>query len=167
LLGRYQHCEDQQILAEQQKGCVRKALGCKEQTLTIDTVVTRQAYTRGRRLHIAYNDYEKAYDSVPHSWLCEILKLYRVDRQLIKFLENMMKQWETTLILNTRRENIKIEGLKIKRGIFQGDTLSSLWFCMVLNPISSILNGNARNEAEMDNMLKKVTEFSNRDEIWS
>jgi len=42
--------------------------GRKEQ-LIIDSVVLEQAHKDNRNLYIAYNDYCKAFDSVPHSWL--------------------------------------------------------------------------------------------------
>ncbi|XP_030765049.1 uncharacterized protein LOC115889243 [Sitophilus oryzae] len=39
----------QNIVAPEQKGCIRRSLGCKEQ-LTVDTVVTRQAVVKKRNL---------------------------------------------------------------------------------------------------------------------
>ncbi|MBF2463456.1 hypothetical protein ICI39_14075, partial [Listeria welshimeri] len=33
------------------------------------------------------------------------------------------------------------EPIRIERGIFQGDSLSPLWFCLALNPLSTLLEG--------------------------
>ncbi|KAI5707887.1 hypothetical protein M8J77_011815 [Diaphorina citri] len=44
---------------------------------------------------------------------------------------------------NTRtrsNEEIRTEKLYLKNGIYQGDSLSSLWFCLAMNPISYQLN---------------------------
>ena len=51
-----------------------------------------------------------------------------------------MKKWATTLILNIGGTKVKVEDIGIKRGIFQGDSLSPVWFCLALNPLSNILN---------------------------
>lgn len=132
------HITQNKILHEEQKGCVKKSMGCKEQ-LIIDSVIHEQAIKRNRNLGIAYIDYQKAYDSIPHSWLKHILYIYKIDRTTINFLEEAMKEWKTTLIYDNKGINREIKGLRIKRGIFQGDSLSGLWFCLALNPISTQL----------------------------
>lgn len=68
----YAHVEANNTLAEQQIGCRKEHMGCKEQ-LVIDSVVMRQFHTRNRNLLIAYIDYKKDYDNIPHSWMIEVL----------------------------------------------------------------------------------------------
>ncbi|CAG4968893.1 unnamed protein product [Colias eurytheme] len=87
-----------------------------------------------------YIDYQKAYDSVPHSWLLEVLKIYKIHPTIISFLESTITKWTTRLRLNTSASTIETDTIKIQRGIFQGDTLSPLWFCLALNPLSNLLN---------------------------
>ena len=41
--------------------------------------------------------YEKAYDSVSHTWLLKILELYMIDMTLRSFLEACMGQWVITI----------------------------------------------------------------------
>ncbi len=72
-------------MTEEQKGCRKNSQGCKEQ-LIIDIITTKQAHKKNRNLSIAWIDYKKAYDSIPHSWLIEVLKIYKIDNILIKFL---------------------------------------------------------------------------------
>ena len=35
-------------------------------------------------------DYKKAYGMVPRSWIIDYLKLYKISREVIKFIENTM-----------------------------------------------------------------------------
>lgn len=51
-----------------------------------------------------------------------------------------MKEWKTTLLIETKNGTNKTREIAIKCGIFQGDTLSPLWFCLALNILSKILN---------------------------
>ncbi|KAL0810285.1 hypothetical protein ABMA28_010444 [Loxostege sticticalis] len=131
----YNHIESNQILAEQQKGCRKFSQGCKEQ-LTIDSILMRQVQKTKGELHSMYIDYKKAYDSVPHSWLLKVLGIYKIHPTLTNFLQAVMQKWATRLKL----AETETESIKIKRGIFQGDSLSPLWFCLALNPLSNILN---------------------------
>lgn len=132
----YGHLERYGILAEEQKGCRRKAQGCKEQVL-IDSVIVAP----GRKLHTAYIDYKKAFDSVPHSWILQVMEIYKIAPQLIEFLSHAMKKWETVLILRLNgMDPLQTSPIRINRGIFQGDSLSPLLFCMAMNPLSTILN---------------------------
>lgn len=132
------HCEENAILNEEQKGCRRGSLGCKEQ-LIIDSVITEQAIKKNRNLYTLYIDYKKAYDRVPHTWLVQILKLYKVDNNLVKCISALMSTWRTALHVRTQSGMIRSRMLPIKCGIFQGDSLSPLWFALAMNPLSTLL----------------------------
>ncbi|KAL1447878.1 hypothetical protein WDU94_005658 [Cyamophila willieti] len=59
-----------------------------------------------------------------------------------------MKKWQTTLSIrattSNNTTNIKSNKIKINTGIFQGDSLSTLLFCLCMNPLSTILNKNTK-----------------------
>jgi hypothetical protein len=71
---------------------------------------------------VAYIDYQKAYDSVPHDWLTAVLEIYKIDPSLRNFLQHVMQGWKTKLCANGEES----EPINILRGIFQGDSLSPL-----------------------------------------
>ncbi|KAL0851472.1 hypothetical protein ABMA28_007269 [Loxostege sticticalis] len=133
------HIEANNILAEEQKGCRQSHKGCKEQ-LIIDSTILKHANQHNKNLHLTYIDYKKAFDSVPHSWLIRVLQLYKINPTVITFLEDAMTKWKTTLSLTTKFTKIVTEEIHIGNGIFQGDSLSPLWFCLALNPLSHLLN---------------------------
>lgn len=135
----YKHLETNKLLDEEQKGCRRGSRGCKEQ-LIIDSVIMTHAKRTKDSLHTAYIDYKKAFDSVPHSWLAEILEIYQIEQHITKFLQLAMTQWATDLFMNTPTNSLYIGHIEINRGIFQGDSLSPLWFCLALRPLTTLLN---------------------------
>ena len=47
-----------------------------------------------------------------------------------------MKNWKTQLILTHESGTLMSDNINIKRGIFQGDSLSPLLFCVSLIPLS-------------------------------
>lgn len=51
-----------------------------------------------------------------------------------------MTKWTTSLHVNISNKFFTTPGIDIKRGLFQGDSLSPLWFCLALNPLSNALN---------------------------
>ncbi|VEN51470.1 unnamed protein product [Callosobruchus maculatus] len=93
-----------------------------------------------RNLHTCFIDYKKAFDSVPHSWLMKTLQIYKINPGLRQFLKSTMETWRTNIHLQAHDGHIQTDELHIRRGIFQGDSLSSLWFCLCLNPLSNTLN---------------------------
>lgn len=145
----YDHIQQHNILCKEQNGVRPQSNGCKE-LLIIDTVISKQAKIKNKNISIAWIDYAKAYDSTPHSWLLEILQIYKIDESVIEFLKCAMTSWRTSLSLklpnsssdnhNDNNNEIRTEEIHLKNGIYQGDSLSSLWFCLALNPISHQLN---------------------------
>jgi hypothetical protein len=162
----YDHCQKLNILNEEQKGCVKECFGCKEQ-LIIDTVIMEQARKNNRNIYTAFIDYKKAYDSVPHSWLIKILKIYKINLDLINFLSHVMTFWRTTLNLSINNTKLKSEPIQIKRGIYQGDSLSPLWFCLAINPLTNLLNstGYGFNIRLNNTTLSKLNHFLYMDDM--
>ncbi|XP_053691591.1 uncharacterized protein LOC128740107 [Sabethes cyaneus] len=89
---------------------------------------------------MAYIDYKKAYDSVPHSYLIKVLELYKIDGGIIRLMKHAMEMWNTSLHTTDGIEVLRSRTLSIKREIFQGDTFSLLWFCLAMNFLSKALN---------------------------
>lgn len=133
------HITENNILAWEQNGCRRGSRGCKE-VLVTDSIVANQARNRKRNLSMGWIDYRKAYDSVPHSWLLRILDIYKIDKNVVNLLKFMMDTWRTRLRVTQNFTSYETEPVYIRRGIFQGDSLSPLWFCLSLNPLSNMLN---------------------------
>ena len=84
---------------------------------------------------MAWIDYKKTYDMVPHSWIMECLDLFRVAENIKSLLVNSMEKWK----LMQYSGNSELGKVEIKRGIFQGDSLSPLVFVLALIPLSLIL----------------------------
>lgn len=162
----YEHCENNNILASEQKGCIKNSQGCKEQLL-IDAVITEQAMQNKRNLYTAYIDYQKAFDSVPHSWILKVLQIYKVPHQLIGLMKHLMSRWATRLTLSHTDGIITTDLIQIRRGIFQGDSLSPLLFCLSLNPLSHLLNANGHGFAikKQTEVLTKVSHLMYMDDI--
>ena len=77
----------------------------------------------------------KAYDMVPHRWIINSLKMYKISHEIINFIDKTMKTWRLELTAGERR----LAEAKIQRGIFQGDALSPLLFIIAMTPLNYIL----------------------------
>ena len=135
----YDHLQDQQLLEAQQKGCIRNSYGTKDQLLLNKTILDN-CRTRSTNLSTAWIDYKKAFDSVPHSWIMKCAALYKLAPNVVTFLSNSMPMWRTNIRLNHNNGAIEVNEVMIRRGIFQGDSLSPLLFCLTLDPLSKLLN---------------------------
>ena len=86
--------------------------------------------------HVAWIDYKKAYDMVPHSCIEECLDMIGASEQIKHFLSDSMKAWRVDLTCN----NQSLGGEDIKQGIFQGDSLSPLLLVLHFIPLIVILH---------------------------
>jgi len=89
---------------------------------------------------MALIDYQKAFDRVPHSWIIKSLELIGINNKVIAFTKKATTYWRTCMHLHTENELIETEDIKIQHGIFQGDSLSPLLFCICLIPLTEQLN---------------------------
>ena len=131
----YDHLHASSLLPDEQKGCRKQSRGTKDQLL-IDREVLKEARKKQRCLSMAWIDYKKAYDMVPHSWILETLKLTGVAENIRDLLKRTMSNWKTVLTSSGQ----ELGEVGIRRGIFQGDTLSPLLFVVAMIPLSYLLN---------------------------
>jgi len=62
-----------------------------------------QACKKTRNITTAFIDYQKAYDSVPHSWLKRVLQIYQIHPQIMSILERVMMGWRGRVRGSVRR----------------------------------------------------------------
>jgi hypothetical protein len=132
----YEHLHCQDVIGEEQKGCIRNTRGTKDH-LMLDKAVLRDSKRRSTNLAICWIDYQKAYDTLPHSWILETMEITGVAKNVIELVKNSMLCWNTEL----EYLGEEIARIDIKRGIFQGDSPSPLLFIIALIPLSIFLRG--------------------------
>ena len=130
----YEHLNSHGLLPNEQKGCRKNSRGTKDQLL-IDKAILKNCRRRLTNLSMAWIDYRKAYDMVPHSWILECARMFGVAHNIVTLIGNSMENWKTVLTSNQE----VLGTVDIKRGIFQGDSLSPLLFLIIMIPISLIL----------------------------
>ena len=87
----YAH-SDQQLLPEEQKGCRKSSRGIND-LLYIDRAVIKEVKSRNKNLTMAWIDYKKAYDMVPHSSIIECLDLFGVAENI----KSLLVKWKVML----------------------------------------------------------------------
>ena len=92
----YRHLEGQDLLPEEQKGCRRKSKGTGD-LLFIDRMILKEVKSRKKHLSMAWIDYRKAYDLIPHSWLMECLAALKVSQNVQKLLKETMNLWRVEM----------------------------------------------------------------------
>ena len=90
---------------------------------------------RETNLGIPCIDFKKVLDMIPHSWILESFGLVQVSENIVEFIRKSMKNWNTNLTSCGEY----LANVNIRRGIFQGDSLSPLLFVVCMIPLSQIL----------------------------
>lgn len=135
------HVRSNNILPTEQVALQKKTWGCTH-ALTLDqTLVSDAQYQKQRQISLAWIDYAKAFDSVPHAYIKWLLRVVKIPKTLRMFVNRLLGSWQVKYEAKdssgrTHRSNI----LEIKSGVLQGDSFSPLLFCLAMAPISHALN---------------------------
>ena len=87
------HLHEEKLLPEEQKGDTKGFRGTTD-LHCIDRAVIKEVKSRNKNLAMAWIDYEKAYDMVPHSWIRECLDFFGVAEKIKSLLVNSGK-WKS------------------------------------------------------------------------
>ena len=130
----YNHLENESFMTPEQRGEKKDCYGYKDQ-LMINNAILENCKTKKTNVSTAWTDY-KAFDSVSHSWILKCLQMYKIHPVLRAFIDQSMSYWKTNMTLAYKEGVLETGPIRIRRGIFQGDSLSPLPFTMTLNPLS-------------------------------
>jgi hypothetical protein len=89
---------------------------------------------------MAWLDYWKAFNRLLHSWIVKSLEITGINTKVRSFTKKVMGYWRARMRLDAKNKLIETEDIKILIGIFQGDSLSPLLFCICLIPLTEELN---------------------------
>ena len=115
----YAQVDHKKLLPEEQKGCRKGSRGTND-LFYIDRAVIKEVKSRNKNLAMAWIDYKKAYDMVPHSWIIECLDLFGLAENIKSVSVNSMEKWKVMLFSG----NSELGEVEIKGAIFQEDSLS-------------------------------------------
>ena len=128
-----EHSTEYELIPPEQKALRRGRRGCLD-ALMVDFMVGQEAWLKQRNLSVAWIDYQKACDRVPHGWLERVLRVCKVPVKVGRCISSLIQKWGSEF-----REGLgdvtKVE-MRYRRGLFQGDSLSPLLFCLCLAPLS-------------------------------
>ena len=130
----YKNLDEEKLLPDEQKGCRRQKRGTKDQLL-IDKMVIRKCRRRLTNVAMWWIDYNKACDMIPHSWILKCLKMFGIASNITALMEKAVEKWNVDLVAR----NDKLGNVRIRRGVFQGDSLPPLLSVLVLIPLTIIL----------------------------
>ena len=97
---------------------MRKARGCKDYLL-LDMLITQKAWKNKSSIAFMWIDYKKAYDSVPHSWIIEVITLYKIHPTIINLFQTSMANWCVILSLHHTNGTFITDPIHIRNGMFQ------------------------------------------------
>ena len=92
----YDHLEENKLLPEEQKESRRKCQGTKDR-LAIDRCILQNCRKRKTNLSMAWVDYKKAYNMVPHSWIITTMGMVGLADNIIGLIKQSMNKWKTKL----------------------------------------------------------------------
>lgn len=132
-----EHSEKLHVLPPEQVAIRRGTWGCTHAMLLDQAVVADATNQKQRPLHIAWIDYAKAFDSVPHAYIKWLLASIGVPELMLKFISGLMGKWSVQY--ETRSPQGKTSAsapLSVKSGVLQGDSFSPFLFCLSMAPLS-------------------------------
>ena len=126
------------LVPEEQKALRKGRRGCLD-ALAIDHAVSKERKDKGRDMSVAWPDFRKAYDLVPHRVIHETVKSCRAPAWIQNLLTKVMPIWKTTVVVWCQGNTTKSIHIQFHRGLFQGDALFTLLLCLCAAPLSLAL----------------------------
>ena len=104
--------------------------------LMIDRMVCQDSQRGKRNVSMAWIDVHKAYDSVDHQRLKDMLSLHRFPRWIGNVVARLSAKWNTRITVRTKKGVEISEIIYFNRGQPQGDALCPRLFTLCLNPVA-------------------------------
>ena len=130
----------------------------RDERSTCDICILQNCRKRKTNVSMAWVDYKKAYDMVPHSSIITTMGMVGLADNIIGLIKQSMNRWKTNLYADGKL----LGSVPIRRGIFQGDSFSPLLFVIALLPLTHILR-----DTGMGYQLEKMEQKSTTCSSWT
>ena len=130
-----QHLDKYALIEGEQRGA---KVGCSGtiDNLLIDRMVCEDSKIKKRNLSMAWIDVKKAYDSVDHKWLVEMMAVHWFPDWVGKMVSRLCATWNTHIVVTTKQGRETSDLIKFNKGLPQGDALCPRLFTICLNPVA-------------------------------
>ena len=151
------HLERNRLISKQQHGFVT-GRSCQTNLLEAFELWT-QWMDEGKAVDIAYLDYQKAFDRVPHARLVHKLSAYGIRGQLLAWL---------TDFLRNRKQQVRVgqsvsQCVDVTSGVPQGSVLGPTLFLMYINELPTLVNSDCKLFADDTKLFKSIATRSDCD----
>ncbi|KAJ8333419.1 hypothetical protein SKAU_G00414270 [Synaphobranchus kaupii] len=121
-----------------QRGFIQ-APGCSENLLVLNTIL-KQAKRKHEHLAVVFIDIAKAFDSVSHEHILQVLQMRSLDNHVIGIIRNSYVSCLTSIEVDGERT----PDIKIMTGVKQGDPMSPLLFNLAMDPLINMLESRGK-----------------------
>ena len=95
--------------------------------------------TYHQNLAVAFYDYKEAYDKIHNHWMLRLYKGIRIPGNVITLRSFLMRKWKTRLEIWKDGKKSISRLIVIICGFLQGDSYSSISFCISEIPVCKLL----------------------------
>ena len=135
------YVRERNILPDEQVALRGGIWGCMHAHILDQTLISDAQDQKQKPISVAWIDYAKAFDSLPHSYIKWLLSVVRVPGPLKIFIKGIMDKWRVRYeVRGPRGKTERSSYLQIRSGVLQGDSFSPLLFCLSMAPISHAIN---------------------------
>ena len=130
-----EHLKRYKLMQVDQRGACEEVSGTSD-NLMIDDMVLRDAILHKRNLFTTWIDVKKAFDSVSHSFLIEILKIHRFPDKIVYAVKNIIETWNIVLVIQLEDGPVESTPIELTNGELQGDTYCPDLYTLCNNLVS-------------------------------
>ena len=133
------HLDTYKLMEIEQRGPKVGCSGTMNNLLIDRMTVTEDCHRGKRKLSMAWVDVAKAYDSIDHEWLDEMMILHRFPTWLKNVTSKLSASWNTRIQCKTDKGAETSDVIRFKSGLPLGDALCPRLFTLCMNPVAWIL----------------------------
>ena len=143
--------EVNRLIQDTQHG-FRKGRSCLTNLLDFLNFATDQ-FDQGHQVDVAYLDFSKAFDKVPHKRLMMQLQVHGIAGSLLKWIESWLSERQQRVMLNGTKSSWQ----DVLSGVPQGSVLGPLLFIIFVNNIESGLSSRVLKFADDLKVFRAIT----------
>jgi len=154
-----EHITLNKLVCEEQHGFV-KGKSCVTNLLeTIDSWTT--SIDNNQPVDAIYLDFRKAFDKVPHKRLVAKLKLYDIDHDTVRWVEDFLTNRKQRVVVNGTESDWR----SVSSGIPQGSVLGPILFIIYINDLPQSIDSDSKIFADDTKVYRNIDSSDDRTKL--